>query len=165
MSFKKAVEMVLHHEGGLVDDKHDRGGLTNYGISQKAYPEVDIKALTKRSATDIYKRDYWFKSSCQFLPSSVAIFVFDTAVNMGNSRAAKFLQECSNCTKDGIIGDNTIRAVHRAYDGSEEAFLHKYKTLRLDHYRKLDTFHRFGRGWTRRAEEVLEEAKKWIDKS
>lgn len=165
MSFKKAVEIVLHHEGGLVDDPKDRGGLTNFGISQRAYPEVDIKALTKRSASDIYKRDYWNKSSCQHLPDSVAILVFDTAVNMGNSRAAKFLQECSNCTMDGIIGDNTIRAVHRAYDGSEEAFLDQYVDLRLKHYQRLDTFERFGRGWTRRANEVLEEAKKWISKS
>ena len=163
MSFEKAVEIVLHHEGGLVDDPNDRGGLTNYGISQRAYPEVDIKALTKRSASDIYKRDYWNKSSCQYLPDSVAILVFDTAVNMGNSRSAKFLQECSNCTIDGIIGDNTIRAVHRAYDGSEGAFLDKYIELRLNHYKKLDTFHRFGRGWTRRANEVLEEAKRWIN--
>ena len=33
-----ALETTLKHEGGLVDHKDDPGGLTNFGISKKAYP-------------------------------------------------------------------------------------------------------------------------------
>ena len=43
--FNKCIEIVLKFEGGLSDHVEDRGGLTNYGISQKAYPKIDIKKL------------------------------------------------------------------------------------------------------------------------
>ena len=38
MTFKKAIEVILKHEGGYVDDPVDPGGETNMGISRKAYP-------------------------------------------------------------------------------------------------------------------------------
>jgi lysozyme family protein len=44
--FDKAFQEIIAIEGGLVNDKNDRGGLTKYGISQKAFPKVDIRNLT-----------------------------------------------------------------------------------------------------------------------
>lgn len=43
MKFDDAVEIVLKHEGGYVNDKKDPGGETNMGISKRAYPHIDIK--------------------------------------------------------------------------------------------------------------------------
>ena len=46
-TFKDAVDLVLLHEGGYVHDPKDKGGETNYGISKRAFPNEDIKALTR----------------------------------------------------------------------------------------------------------------------
>ena len=46
-TFEEIIEDVLKHEGGYVNDPHDRGGETNFGITKKFYPDVDIKNLTK----------------------------------------------------------------------------------------------------------------------
>ena len=45
--FEAAVDRVLGHEGGYVNHPNDPGGETNWGISKRSYPNVDIKALTR----------------------------------------------------------------------------------------------------------------------
>jgi hypothetical protein len=82
-NWDKAIEFVLQEEGGYVNDPADPGGETNYGISKRAYPDVDIRSLTRNAAIEIYKKDYWEKAGCDSLPSPIDICVFDTAVNMG----------------------------------------------------------------------------------
>lgn len=55
-----------------------------YGISQRSYPNVDIRNLTEQQAKAIYKRDYWDKVKADDINSQViAENIFDTAVNMG----------------------------------------------------------------------------------
>src|SRR3546814_13662226 len=44
--FDSAVARVLGDEGGFVDDPVDRGGATNFGISSRAHPDVDVASLT-----------------------------------------------------------------------------------------------------------------------
>ena len=41
-TFEQCIDHVLKHEGGYVDDPKDLGGETNFGISKRAYPELDI---------------------------------------------------------------------------------------------------------------------------
>jgi lysozyme family protein len=45
--FDQIIDKVLKHEGGYVNDPNDPGGETNYGISKRAYPDVDIKNSNK----------------------------------------------------------------------------------------------------------------------
>lgn len=71
MKFEEAVEFVLAYEGGYVNDPNDPGGETNFGISKRAYPNVDIKNLTREDVIDIYRRDYWDRCRCGELPSGV----------------------------------------------------------------------------------------------
>ena len=47
-NFDEIIEQVLHHEGGYVNDPKDLGGETNFGITKRFYPDVDIKNLTKK---------------------------------------------------------------------------------------------------------------------
>ena len=58
-TFDEIIEVVLEHEGGYVNDPHDAGGETNFGIAKRWYPDVDIKNLTKEQAKKIYHQDYW----------------------------------------------------------------------------------------------------------
>ena len=59
--FSEVIEDTLSHEGGYVFDPDDLGGETNWGISKRQYPDLDIKSLTREDAIDIYYKDYWLK--------------------------------------------------------------------------------------------------------
>ena len=88
------MEFVLLWEGGLSTNAADPGGVTNWGISAKAYPDLDIVNLTKEQAIEIYERDYWSKAGCECLPQPLAFVVFNAAVNCGVGRAKRWLGDC-----------------------------------------------------------------------
>jgi len=89
--FEKALKFVLKWEGGYSNDPNDPGGETKYGISKRSYPHEDIKNMTLERAKEIYYQNYWLKAGCDGLTFPFNIVVFDTAVNMGRSRAIKFI--------------------------------------------------------------------------
>lgn len=156
--FKTALHLILEHEGGYVNHPKDPGGETNYGISKRAYPDVDIKNLTPELAGEIYHKDYWCVVGCDELPAPVALMVFDASVNLGVGRAARQLQRAAKATPDGSVGPMTIKAVTEAYTGSEKVFLQDLYNRRQAFYERLGTFKTFGRGWTRRNNETLSAA-------
>lgn len=164
-TYDKAVELILKHEGGYVNHPNDPGGETNMGISKRAYPNEDIKGMTKSRAKEIYKRDYWDKVRGDDLPPPVALICFDNAVMSGPRRATRFLQKACGTTRDGILGPMTLAAVRADYSISEEQFLDELSGIRLDFYKRLKHFDTFGRGWTNRVNNTNEEAKGWISKS
>jgi Glycosyl hydrolase 108 len=86
------VEWSQGHE--LVDDPRDPGGLTKYGISQKAHPELKVKNLTLDEAREVYYTDYWIKAGCDYIEAPADIFVADAAVNMGVDMALSIYREC-----------------------------------------------------------------------
>jgi|TARA_R100000329_G_scaffold45335_1_gene42515 lysozyme family protein len=158
MTFKKAIEVILKHEGGYVDDPIDPGGETNMGISRKAYPHLDIKNLTKADVVSIYFRDYWEKAKCAKLPNNLQLIYFDMVVNMGKRRAVKILQEAINAKGvptdiDGGIGPQTIGNAGKSK--LEESRLRAY---RLKYYASLvlkkPKLEKYYYGWCKRALEV-----------
>jgi lysozyme family protein len=90
-SIDKAMSFMFSWEGGYSNDLDDAGGETNFGISKRAYPNEDIKNMTKERATELYVRDYWNACNCGELPYPLDIVCFDTAVNMGVGRSQAFL--------------------------------------------------------------------------
>jgi lysozyme family protein len=84
--FRLAIDFTLRWEGGYSFDPDDLGGETNFGISKKSYPDLDIKALTREQAEKIYLYDYWLAVGCDGLTTPVAVAMFDTAVNIGVGR-------------------------------------------------------------------------------
>ena len=109
-TFSHAIQFILQAEGGYVNDPTDRGGETNFGISKRAYPDLDIKNLSLNDAENIYFKDYWLKAKCNELPPQMAIVVFGSAVNHGVTRAIKLLQQTLKVEVDGIIGQQTLAA-------------------------------------------------------
>lgn len=91
--FQQAVTFVLNQEGGYVDNPRDPGGETNFGISKREYPWLDIPNLTREDAVRIYYADYWRKSGADQLPMPLALVVLDTAVNLGVGKAKEFLAD------------------------------------------------------------------------
>lgn len=150
--FDIAVNLILDHEGGYVNDPRDPGGETKYGISKRAYPNINIRDLTKEKAKEIYRRDYWDKIRGNSLPFSVAIVAFDMAVNMGVKTAIKMLQGSVDVKQDGILGDRTMAAV---VANSSHYVVEKMTNGRLQYYADLPTFPIYKSGWIRRSIETL----------
>jgi lysozyme family protein len=86
-NFKKSLAFTLKWEGGYSDDKDDKGGETKFGISKKSHPGLDIKAINKQRATEIYWKDYWLGSEAHKLEWPLCAAVFDAAVLHGGPRA------------------------------------------------------------------------------
>jgi len=145
-TFDRCVEFVLQHEGGLSDDPLDAGGLTNFGISQRSYPNLDVRNLTKADAIEIYRRDYWQRCRCDEIPSHLATILFDSAVNQGPSAAIRMLQTSLNVKSDGYIGPITIAAALKADNGIVAEFVAR-RALRYATHENLE---RYGLGWFRR---------------
>lgn len=120
MTFDDVIGPLLKREGGYVSHKNDRGGSTNHGVTQANYTRwltkhgkqwADVRELTKRDATLIYRENYWIPSKCDALPDVVRDIHFDGAVNHGVSRANKLLQAAVGVSQDGVIGSKTLAAV------------------------------------------------------
>lgn len=153
-AFTRAVEFVLAREGGMTDDHRDKGGLTRWGISQAAYPGVDIANLTRDGAVTIYKRDYWDIMRCGEMPDRVGILVFDCAVNQGCRAAAKMIQAAVGAQVDGFVGTETIAAIQKA--GPSVA--PEMTARRMVAYATHPQFDIYGLGWSRRLAACLYEA-------
>lgn len=112
--FNKAIDFVLSSEGGYVNDPRDPGGETNFGISKRAFPNLDIKNLTRDQAKKIYFDKYWIKSGCDKLSWPLNLVVMDTAVNCGVERAKEMLQEVSseNQTVKDMAKDMVFRRLN-----------------------------------------------------
>lgn len=121
MDFETAVQKVFISEGGYSAHRADRGGATNYGITQRVYREwkgadVDIKNITKDEAMQIYLERYWKPSKAGLLPAALRDIHFDSAVNHGVGRANKLLQAAAGVDQDGVIGNKTLEAVNEMDD-------------------------------------------------
>jgi lysozyme family protein len=107
--FELAIPTVLRREGGYVNDPNDAGGETNFGISKRSYPDVDIKGLTAAAASAIYKRDWWDRYNYGAIgPQAVATKVLDCSVNLGAERAHKMVQQAVGVEQDGVLGPVTL---------------------------------------------------------
>ena len=162
-NYDKCLETILHHEGGYVNHPKDPGGETNLGVTKRVYEEFggtkDMKDLTVEDVAPIYKKGYWDKMKGDELPNGLDLCVFDFGVNAGPGRAAKFLQRMIGTTVDGGIGPMTLAKVNEyVKENTIEETIEKYQSMRQEYYEGLSTFDTFGKGWTRRNKEALEEA-------
>lgn len=146
--FADAVALILKHEGGYVDDPRDPGGETNFGISKKAFPNEDIKGMTRERASEIYRENYWDKVRGDELPFPIALVTFDAAVNCGVDRAIRWLQHAVGVQVDGKIGPETLSAARFASDPLRTAG--GCCRRRIIYYTQLNTWPTFGSGWTQR---------------
>lgn len=151
MTFREAIHVVLQHEGGYVCDPRDPGGETNFGISKRSYPDIDIARLTRDQAIEIYKRDFWLKINGPSLPDPLKLVVLDFAINAGVRRAAYTLQKIVGTNADGKIGPKTLKAVSKY---SPYTLLWNYTLKRLEFYQKLPGWKHYSKGWTKRILDV-----------
>lgn len=153
--FAEAVFLTLQHEDGYSDDPNDPGGETNFGITKRSYPYINIRKLTLDKARHIYRRDFWEAPGYYGIEDcKLACKVFDLSVTMGTARATRLLQMAANLlgsklAVDGIIGPNTLGAVNNFR--YPDALLAALKYLAAGYYVSLEQ-PRYLTGWLNRLE-------------
>jgi lysozyme family protein len=108
--FKKALTKTLGLEGGFSNHENDKGGPTNFGITESKAREHGFKGsmedLTLNQASEIYYKDYWKKEFEDF-GSLVSSFLFDCCVNHGYGGMSSILQRSINMlTKNNVKVDS-----------------------------------------------------------
>lgn len=172
-NFEKALEAVLKHEGGFVNHPADPGGMTNLGCTKRVWEawvgrpvsEEEMRALKPEDVAPLYKAKYWDTIRGDELPSGVDYVIFDCAINSGPKRAGILAQKVASIAQDGSIGPKTAEAIEDyCSEHGGKAFIAAYTEAREAFLRSLPTFDTFGRGWTRRVDEVEKYASGLIEK-
>lgn len=152
MTFDIAFDRLLGHEGGYSLDPQDPGGETNWGISKRTYPHLNIKDLTREQAKAIYRRDFWDRIHGDEVYDGVAFQAFDFAVNSGIFTAVRYLQRAVGVADDGHWGPVSRAAVAAA---TEPDVIMWFCAERLDFMTRLQNWPHAGKGWARRIAQDL----------
>lgn len=147
MDFDMAFDRLMGVEGGYTDGKGDPGGETNWGISKRAYPDVDIKGLSKEQAKAIFRRDFWNRISAEALFDGVAYQVSDFAYNSGIETAIRYLQRAVGAADDGHWGPHSQACANAM--GEAKTIL-RLVGLRIQFLTTLKNWPDAGKGWSRR---------------
>ena len=166
------IDQVLRREGGYVDHAADRGGATNYGVTQQTLSDYlgrevskdEVKNMDISLAREIYKRNYFSGPKIDQLPEPIQEFIFDCAVNHGPIRAIKFVQKVCNEAKvaspigtDGKIGPATVAAANQTQEELGSEFLAMLIEERRNFYRRIverdPSQEVFLAGWMNRVDE------------
>ena len=158
--FDDSFAFTVGVEGGLTDDPSDPGGLTNWGISQRSYPNLDIASLTIADAKAIYRRDFWNNFRGDDLPPQLAFLTFDAAVNNGLGRGAVWLQRAIGTVEDGQVGPATIAAARASVGHDPFAAAIEIVAQRTFFMGGLGLWPHDGLGWSRRLASLPYEAVK-----
>jgi lysozyme family protein len=163
-NFTDSFNALMVSEGGFVNDPRDPGGATNHGVTKAVWEEWigesvtvdDMKALTVDDVKPLYKKKYWDSVCGDELPSGVDYCVFDYAVNSGVVRSARALQTVLHVDADGQIGPITLA---KASQQNPVHVIEDISNARIKFLQGLSTWDAFGKGWTKRVEQVEDMAK------
>ena len=129
MNIEQYIDHIIRVEGGYVDHPNDRGGPTNFGITEQVARAFgfsgDMRNLPLTFARQIYRERYWLQPrfhEVDRISPRVAQELLDTGVNMGTGVAGRFLQRALNVLNaqarhypdiavDGAIGQMTLQAL------------------------------------------------------
>lgn len=159
-AFDLAVAFLIDRLEGGARLVTDSGGKTRFGISQRAYPDLDVEHLQRGVAEALYLRDYWLKVRADELEPGLGLMLFDTAVNAGVAQAVKLLQRVLVVEDDGVLGPVTLSAAKRYVPSSE--LRARYGEIRVRNYEELartkPVYHQYLFGWRMRVMRVADYA-------
>lgn len=128
--FDYCLKHTLAIEGDYSDDPDDSGGKTKFGITEKVARENgykdDMEKLPIDFAKKIYKKKYWDVLELDKIESrELCKELFDSSVNVGHTRAARWFQRCLNVLNnrgkrwddlkiDFVVGEKTVAAANIA---------------------------------------------------
>lgn len=159
--FGPALEFALPHEGGYSNNPHDKGGATNYGITEATARrhgyQGDMWELPLETAGKIYAVEYW--PGLEAVESqAVASKIFDLRVNFGVAGGNRIAQQAANqlvdppTAVDGRWGPDTVETINAA---DPALMLDELATAAAARYQAIverdPSQETFLRGWMKRA--------------
>ena len=176
--FETCSAFTERWEGGLVDNPHDPGGITKFGVSLRLLKQLglsvgdidhdgdidaaDIRGLTIDQARGLFKSVFFDQYAVADFPVPVAVAYYDSLVNMGPKEAGRCMQRAANfypnccLDEDGIVGKATRMCVKEIcrVAGAEQVLAARMIRERGRFYRVLSKNHpdlaRFLNGWLAR---------------
>ena len=134
--FEPSVGRVLEFEGGL-NPRDTNGTPSNFGINQKANPDVDVASLTPQGATDIYRKRYWDTIGADKMDPRLAHVAFDTSVIAGPGKARELLKASGGDPEKFLalreaFQNRLLAADPEKYGPYAKAWANRTATLRSD---------------------------------
>lgn len=146
MSLDTLIDAVLRREGGYVNHQADRGGPTNFGITQatlsgwlgRPATAADVEGMSPVTAREIYRKQYFLAPGYDAIPDpALQELIFDFAVNSGPGAATKALQTTLQKMGlypgaiDGAIGPQTRQGLRGVTNWPELYFRVKCERYEL----------------------------------
>lgn len=142
-----AIKHIIDSEGGFTKAEWDPGNWTGgkegvgelkgtkWGISAASYPTLNIEALTREEAEQIYYNDYWIPLIKRVPAASwhVRVLAMSAAVNMGVGAAVELLER-TKLRPDAFVAAWILR------------------------YTALKVWEKAGKGWMRRVVHAMDAA-------
>ncbi len=175
-----AIELVMKHEGGLVDHPADPGGITNYGVSLRHARNLgklrgvraaeivdldldqdgdidadDIRAMTPEHARRVYAEHYDHFKFAEIDHFKIIAKFFDLSLPMGYGGASRVVQRALRACRYSTVEDGFVGPVSRAdlKDASrwnDTAVMTALCAEAAGYFRDLDA-PEFEEGWLTRA--------------
>ncbi len=171
-NYEQALQWILSHEGGYVNDPDDPGGETYKGVARKMNSKWDgwlvVDMLKRQSGfpanldkdtelqeavKSFYQINYWDRIKGDHIQNQeVATSIFDFAVNAGVSTSSSLAQLVVGTTQDGVIGNQSIAQIN-GFD--PEHFIASFTVAKIARYisivKKRPTSKKYFYGWVCRA--------------
>jgi lysozyme family protein len=144
--FQIALAFTLYFEGGFSNHVADKGGKTYRGIIQSEYdayrtsrglPPLDVRQMSEAELLEIYQ-SYWQASKSANMHPTLAVVMFDTAVNFGINNSITFLQQALGLPQTGVFDNKTREALaignnkNTAFQMINERIIYRYKRVQQD---------------------------------
>ncbi len=164
-NFNETIKLMLDLEGGKTDEKTDRGGRTNFGITQRTYDDwakqnkiksSDVFNISKARALKIYRQLYWRVIKGDQLPHNVAKAMMSMALTDGPQDSVRFVQRLLNIEQTGFMGPKTLAAIWSKCKKDDKVFTKQIIDAQIKRYKSDEQSDIYGKGWTNRAELVAE---------
>jgi type VI secretion system secreted protein VgrG len=182
--YKLFVPFVLKWEGGWADDKDDRGGKTNMGITYSTYktlsskvlgvsPSLErFKALTKQQAA-IFVKWFWDKATygnsikSQAVAESITSWYWGSG-SYGIKQWQRMLRDVfkKNISVDGVVGPQTISATNSIPENKLVPAAIEYRGKTFKQITLNDSSQvKFLKGWMNRLNDFAQRHSSLIKKS
>lgn len=136
---------ILRREGGYTNDKVDRGGETNFGITQPTYQlyckaknipydSIKLQTFAEKDAIDVYDWLYTYYGCHQIKNPELADIVFDACIQHGPEYPISWLQTIVGAKMDGDLGPVTAQLVNTA---DYRTMYYKFLAQRNIYYAKI----------------------------
>lgn len=152
-----AFETGGDKSGGYTNDPTDPGGETKWGISKRAHPELNIKALTYSDALNIYYNDYWDDRYGDIISDRLAFKLFDIGILIGKGKVVRLLQKSINSCGYLIRVDGNFGPISAAATNSvinQDLLYDRFIAILEGYFKRIVLFRpkrrKYLKGWLRR---------------